>query len=45
MYPSLKSFLVAASLMAAGLLLNGCASPLADPGFPEPPISPVWHRS
>ena len=42
--PYLKSLLLAASL-AASLLLPGCASPVADPGFPEPPISPLWHRS
>jgi len=37
--------LLLAAILAASLLLNGCASPAADPGFPEPPISPVWHRS
>jgi hypothetical protein len=45
MYPPLKSFLVAATLVAASLLLPGCASPESGHAFPEPPISPVWHRS
>jgi hypothetical protein len=45
MYPSLKNFLVAASLVAAALLLPSCASLDSGHQFPEPPISPLWHRS
>jgi hypothetical protein len=34
----------AASIVAAALLLRGCAVADTDHRFPEPPISPAWQH-